>query len=141
MVRIGNEIDCIVDTASSPVLIEIKSGRALLVMDITDSSGSPVSLSPGDVGVMASRPAGDRPDVPCKVALSHEGDRTIEESESDDSARPRRGLPRRGPRGGGRIRAECEPLPFGLWDFIINIRTDKGLVKIVERGYLEKRTH
>jgi len=93
--------------------MEFKAGRAVLTVELSARDGAPVKLNPDDVSVVATRPAGDLRDITCKVEV------------------PRDGV----------VRALCDDLPFGHWEFMVNIDTDEGPVKIVERTYVKKKSH
>lgn len=95
------------------VYVQFKAGRAVLTIELSGKDGAPVSLRKEHVSVVASRPAGDLDDVQCRAEL------------------PRK----------GQISALCDSLPFGHWDFIVNINTDKGPVKLVERTYVKKKSY
>jgi len=95
------------------VYVEFKAGRAILTIELSGKDGEPLRLRPEDVSVVASRPAGDLGDMPCSVDLPREG----------------------------QIRGVCDDLPFGHWDFIVNINTDKGPIKLMERTYVKKKSY
>lgn len=95
------------------VFIVMRSAdEAEVRLTIKNREGLPVSLRPEDVGMIATRPAGDLKDVPCEAGVEREGE----------------------------LRALCAPLAFGHWEFVATIKTEKGPVKLVERTYVKKRT-
>lgn len=73
--------------------------------------GSRVTLNPDKILVVASRPAGDRPDVPCML---------------------------RGPAGA--LLAQCELGSYGHWDMVATLDTSKGPVDFIEKVYVKEGT-
>jgi hypothetical protein len=102
---------------TSAFIVRHRAGETDIRLLIRDGDGNPAMLGVGEVRAVASRPAGDLDDVPCSAEV-----------------------PREGPLK-GEIRALCAPLAFGHWDFVVNITTDSGPVKFVERTYVKKKSH
>jgi len=95
------------------VYVEFKAGRAILTIELSGRDGAPLRLNPDDMSVVATRPAGDLEDIPCRAEV------------------PRDGV----------VRALCDSLPYGHWEFNVNIDTDEGPIKFVERTYVKKKSH
>jgi len=89
-----------------------KADEAEVRLMIKNHDGSPVSLRPGDIGMIATRPAGDLKDVKCETGVEREGE----------------------------LKGLCSPLAFGHWEFVTTINTEKGPLQLVERTYVEQKT-